>query len=221
MTYYDLTIDKYLQIKEVLTEHTGDDLEIQVALLSVLNECGEDELLDLPLSEYQKKVADLAFLSEPLDPKPQCPKNITIAGEEYEVVRDIKRFTAGEYIDYQSLVKSDDFYSVIPNVLACFFIPKGKNYGRDYDIMEVAEKIKNNVSIGLALDVCFFFQMQSIRSINSTLDSLALMTKMQIWKAKDKETKTKLKTALTKIVELRDSFNAGLGSTILMRSAKH
>lgn len=216
MTYYDLTIDKYLQIKEILTEHTGDDLEIQAAILAVLNECTEDELLDLPLSEYQKKAADLTFLSEPLEPKARCPKTITIAGEEYEVVRDVKRFTAGEYIDYQNLVKSDDFYSVIPNVLACFFIPKGKNYGRDYDILEVAEKIKNNVSIGLAMDVCFFFQMQSIRSINSTLDSLALMTKMQIWKTKDKETKKKLKTALTKIVELRDSFNAGLGSITQM-----
>ena len=158
MTYYDLTIDKYLQIKEILTEHTGDDLEIQAAILAVLNECTEDELLDLPLSDYQKKVADLTFLSEPLDPKPRCPKTITIAGVEYEVVRDVKRFTAGEYIDYQNLVKSDDFYSVIPNILACFFIPKGKNYGRDYDILEVAEKIKNNVSIGLAMDVCFFFQ---------------------------------------------------------------
>lgn len=220
MTYYDLTIAKYLEIKEVL-ENATDELSTQVALLAVLNECTEDDLLDMPLDEYKRKVVDLNFLSQPLEPKPNCPKTITIGKEVFESVRDIKQFTAGQYIDYQNLIKSEDFYSIIPNLLACFFIPKGKDYGKDYDIMEVAEKIKNNISIGFALDVCFFFQMQSIRSINSTLDYLALMTKMQIFKAKNKETKTKLKVALEKIQQLRDSFNAGLGSTTLTQWLKH
>ena len=219
MTYYDLTIDKYLQIKEAL-ENIEDELNAQVTLLSILNECTEDDLLDLPLTEYHKKVADLAFLSEPLNPKPNCPKTITIDEEVYEVVRDVKQFTAGQYIDYNTLIKSEDFYSVIPNILACFFIPKGKDYGKDYDIMEVAKKIRNNVSIGLAMDVCFFFQMRSIRSINRMLDSLVLMTKIQMRKA-NKETKPKMKIALEKIQQLRDSFNAGVGGTTWIRSLKH
>lgn len=219
MTYYDLTIDKYLQIKEAL-ENIEDELNAQVTLLSILNECTEDDLLDLPLAEYHKKVADLAFLSVPLNPKPNCPKTITIDDEVYEVVRDVKQFTAGQYIDYNTLIKSEDFYSIIPNILACFFIPKGKDYGKDYDIMEVAKKIRNNVSIGLAMDVCFFFQMRSIRSINRMLDSLVLMTKIQMRKA-NKETKPKMKIALEKIQLLRDSFNDGVGGTMWMRSLKH
>ena len=219
MTYYDLTIDKYLQIKEAL-ENIEDELNAQVTLLSILNECTADDLLDLPLAEYHKKVADLAFLSEPLKPKPNCPKTITIDEEVYEVVRDVKQFTAGQYIDYNTLIKSEDFYSVIPNILACFFIPKGKDYGKDYDIMEVAKKIRYNVSIGLAMDVCFFFQMRSIRSINRMLDSLVLMTKIQMRKA-NKETKPKMKIALEKIQQLRDSFNAGVGGTTWIRSLKH
>ena len=220
MTYYDLTIDKYLEIKEVL-ENATDDLSTQVALLAVLNECTEDDLLDMPLDEFKRKLADLNFLSQPLNPKPQCPKTITIGKEVFESVRDVKQFTAGQYIDYQNLIKSEDFYSIIPNLLACFFIPKGKDYGKDYDIMEVAEKIKKNISIGFALDVCFFFQLQSIRSINRTLDYLVLMTKMQIFKAKNKETKKKLKMALEKMQALRDSFNVGLGSTTLTQFLKH
>jgi hypothetical protein len=210
MTYYDLSIDKYLQIKEAL-ENAEDDLNTQVTLLSIINECTEDELLDLPLPEYHKKVADLAFLSSPLKPRPNCPKTITIDKEVYEAVRDVKKFTAGQYIDYNSLIKSDDFYQVLPNILACFFIPKGKDYGKDYDIMEVAKKIRYNVSIGLAMDVCFFFQKKSIHSINRMLDYLALTTKIQMRKS-DKETREKLKTALEKIQQLKDSFNAGAGS---------
>lgn len=219
MTYYDLTIDKYLQIKEVLSD-IEDELNTQVALLCVLNECSEDDILDLPINEYKKKVSELSFLSQPLVPTARCPKTITIEGQVYEAVRDVKKFTAGEYIDYQNLIKSEDFYSVIPNILACFFIPKGKDYGKDYDIMEVAEKIRHNVSIGLAMDVCFFFQMQSINSINRMLDYLVLTTKIQMRKA-SKETKPKMKKAVEKIQELRDSFNAGLGSTTLMRYLKH
>lgn len=218
MTYYDLTIDKYLQIKEAL-ENAEDDLNTQVTLLSIINECTEDELLDLPLGEYHKKVGDLAFLSESPQPRPNCPKTINIDGEVYETVRDVKKFTAGQYIDYVTLIKNEDFYATIPNILACFFIPKGKDYGKDYDIMEVAKKIRYNVSIGLAMDVCFFFQMKSIRSINSMLDYLVLSTKIKMRKA-DKETKEKLKIAVTKIQQLKDSFNAGLGSIPLMRSRK-
>ena len=210
MTYYDLSIDKYLQIKDAL-ENAEDDLNTQVTLLSIINECTEDELLDLPLPEYHKKVADLAFLSEPLKPRANCPKTITIDKEVYEAVRDVKKFTAGQYIDYNSLIKSDDFYQVLPNILACFFIPKGKDYGRDYDIMEVAKKIRYNVSIGLAMDVCFFFQMKSIHSINRMLDYLVLMTKIQMRKS-DKETREKLKTAVEKIQQLKASFNDGAGS---------
>lgn len=215
MTYYDLSIDKYLQIKEAL-ENAEDDLNTQVALLSIINECTEDELLDLPLDDYKKKVEDLDFLSTPIDPKPRCPKTITIDKEVYESVRDVKQFTAGQYIDYNSLIKNEDFYSVLPNILACFFIPKGKGYGKDYDIMEVAKKIRYNVSIGLAMDVCFFFQMKSIRSINNMLDSLVLTTKIQMRKA-SKETKPKMKIALEKIQQLRDSFNDGIGGTMWMR----
>lgn len=213
MTYYDLTIDKYIQIKDAL-ENVEDELNTQVTLLSIINECGEEELLDLPLNEYKRKVSELSFLSEPINPRPNCPKSITIDGEVYESVRDIKKLTAGQYIDYQSLLKSEDFYSIVPNILAVFFIPKGKDYGKDYDIMEVAKKIRYNVSIGLALDVCFFFQMKSIASIRRTLDSLVLMTKMKMFKMKDREMKKKMKVALTKLQELRDSLNAGVGFTM-------
>ena len=215
MTYYDLTIDKYLQIKEVLSD-IDDELNTQVALLCVLNECSEDEILDLPINEYKKKVSELSFLSHPLVPTARCPKTITIEGQVYEAVREVKKFTAGQYIDYQSLLKADDFYSVLPNVLACFFIPKGKDYGKDYDIMEVAEKIKYNVSIGLAMDVCFFFQMKSKRSINRMLDYLVLMTKIQMRKTDNREAKRKMKEVIAKMQELKDSFNAGLGGTTLI-----
>lgn len=210
MTYYDLTIDKYLQIKEVL-ENMEDELNAQVSLLAILNECTEDEILDLPIADYKREVNRLSFLSEPIHPNPNCPKTITIDGEVYEAVRDVKHFTAGQYIDYQSLIKADDFYSIIPNILACFFVPKGKDYGKEYDIMEVAEKIRYNCSIGLAMDVCFFFQQRSISSISRMLDSLVLMTKIQIFKEKDRETKRKLKEALMKLKELRDSFKSGVG----------
>lgn len=214
MTYYDITIAKYLEIKDVL-ENATDNISAQVALLSVLNECTEDELLDMPIAEYKRKVGELSFLSEPLTPNPNCPKSITIDKEVYESVRDIKKFTAGQYIDYETLISSDDFYSVLPNILACFFIPKGKDYGKDYDLMEVAEKIKNNVSIGFALDVCFFFRQQSIRSISNMLDYLVLTVKIQMFKS-GKETRKKLRTALEKIQQLRDSFRNGAGGTMWM-----
>lgn len=214
MTYYDLTIDKYLQIKEILEEGT-DDLNIQVQMIAVLDECDEDDVLDLPIDEYKEKVRMIDFLSSPVVPSPKCPKTITIAGQVYETVQDIKKFTAGQYIDYETLMKSEDFYAHIPNILACLFIPKGKDYGKDYDIMEVADKIRYNVSIGMAIDVCFFFMMKSRRLINRMLDCLVLETKIQMRKTRNREVKTKMKEALMKIQELQDSLENGTGFTAL------
>ena len=212
MTYYDLTIEKYQRMMEALKDN-GDDLATQATLLAILDDCSEDDILDLPLSAYKMKVAGLSFLGEPLNPKPVCPKTLAIGKEVFEAVRDVRKFTAGQYIDYNTLIKSEDFNQVIHNVLACFFVPKGKDYGKDYDIMEVAEKIRRNVSIGFAMDVCFFFQKRSIASINSMLDYLVLSTKIRMRKA-GRETRPKLKEAVEKMEALRDSFNAGTGSII-------
>ena len=209
MTYYDLTIEKYQRMMEALKDN-GDDLATQATLLAILDDCSEDDILDLPLSAYKMKAAGLSFLLEPLNPKPVCPKTLAIGKEVFEAVRDVRKFTAGQYIDYNTLIKSEDFNQVIHNVLACFFVPKGKDYGKDYDIMEVAEKIRRNVSIGFAMDVCFFFQKRSIASINSMLDYLVLSTKRKA----GRETRPKLKEAVEKMEALRDSFNAGTGSII-------
>ena len=164
MTYYDLTIEKYQRMMEAL-EETGDELAAQATLLAILDDCPVDDILDLPLSAYKAKAAGLSFLGEPLNPKPVCPKTLAIGKEVFEAVRDVRKFTAGQYIDYNTLIKSEDFNQVIHNVLACFFVPKGKDYGKDYDIMEVAEKIRRNVSIGFAMDVCFFFSKE-VNSFN-------------------------------------------------------
>lgn len=212
MTYYDLTIDKYLQLREVLSDAERDDLEIQAEMIAVMNECGVDDILDLPLDEYKKKVRDIDFLLEPPAPSPKCPKTITIDGEVFEATREVKKFTAGQYIDFQNLIQSEDIYTVLPNILACFFTPKGKAYGKDYDIMEVADKIRNNVSVGLAMDVSFFFLKQSRRLINRTLDSLVLMTKMEMRKTKNKEMKEKMKEAIVKLEEMKASLSGGIGS---------
>lgn len=210
MTYYDLTIDKYLQIKNILEDKYDEDLLQQCAMLAVINECTVEQMLNLPLSEYADKAKDLEFLTEKLEGKPNCPKYITIDKQRYNAVQDVRKFTAGQYIDYNSLLKNKDFYSVIPNLLATFFVPEGKNYGEGYDIMELAEKIKYNMSIGFAVDVCFFFRRQSLRLIISTLDSLVLTTKIKRMTIKDKEIKTKMTEVIAKLQELKDSLISGV-----------
>ena len=82
---------------------------------------------------------------------------------------------------------------------------------QEADYLGEYNPMEKNISIGFALDVCFFFQQQSLRSIKRTLDSLVLMTKIQMFKTKNKETKSKMKEALEKIQELRDSLSAGAG----------
>lgn len=214
MTYYDITIDKYLKIKDILQEHNNDYFEVQVQLISVLNDLTEDEVLDLPLDKYKAFVAELDVLTQNLTSTRRCPKSLTIAGKKYDVVRDVKYFTAGQYIDYQNLISNKDIYQVLANILAVFIIPEGKKYGQDYDIMEVVDVIKHNMTIGDAYDMAGFFLKKSERSILNTLNYLEAMTTLMQWRTKDKGTKEKLKEARKQLQEYRASFKNGLGYTM-------
>ena len=210
MTYKDITINKFNELKEIVNEG-GDDLVMQSRLIAAVNDMSEDEVLALPLAKYSELVKTIDFLKEQPDVKPHAPKNIVIKGKKYNVITDPRKLSAGQYIDFQNLIQMDDPDKYLPNLIACFVEPEGKNYG-EYDVMEVADIIGENMSIEEGLALTGFFLLLYHTSIRTTLHFLVRKIRKMERKEKDPEQKEKLRIAIQKIQEMEASLKGGLTS---------
>ena len=212
MTYKDINIKKYLELKKVLDD-TDDLLRVQSQLIAIVNDMTEEEVLNLPLSEYTKKVHTIDFLTEVPKISNRTPKKLNLNGRKYEVITDIRKLSAGQYIDFQTLMQSENVDDYLPNLLACFIMPENENYG-DYDVMVVADEISEYLDIESAFSLMRFFQSASSLLISNTLSYLVRRMKKLLRETKDAQTKEKIQEAITQMKELQGLFKNGIGSTI-------
>lgn len=149
--YKDLTIKKFVELRNIDTEGV-EEIDVQVQMLSILSDMDEDAILSLPLEEYKKMVRESAFLLKEPQTRGKCPKKVIINGKEYTVLDDVRKMTAGQYIDYQNYLGRGETDKNLPYLLSCFIIPKGEKYG-DSDVIEEMD----NLPIETALTIANFF----------------------------------------------------------------
>lgn len=207
--YKDLTIAKYQELYSVDWENM-EEIDRQVTIISILSDKTEDEVLALPLAEYSKMAAQTEFLAKEPNVKNRTPNKVKINGKEYEVLKDVKDMTAGQYIDYQQYLSLNDITKYLPYLLSCFIIPKGKKYG-EYNVDVVINDIRNNMSVEEALNIAGFFMKKFRTSIEGMLLYLGWKMKMTKRKAKDETVKNKLEIARKRLQSLYNSIRNGDG----------
>ena len=146
----------------------------------------EDDILNLPIDQFEKLSKDLEFLKQM--PSVDIRTEYEINGKRYNVFTNLKKMTAGQYIDFQTYQK--DYQKNMKYILSIFLIPQGKEYG-DYDIDEIAEEIYNNLSILHAHSITLFFSLQ-FRSLTKAIVIYLI-----------KQMKKQMKKAKTKIMKIR------------------
>ena len=207
ITSYDkLTIGKYTEIQEILRSEYEDFIEVQPKIVAVLNDSTEQEVLNLPLSKYTDMVRQSAFVLEPPKLKGRSVVDLNINGRAFTFVRNIQDITASQYIDYQTLVTNKDNWKLLPNILACFLIPKGGKYCEGYDIADVIVWLKEHMDVYTAMDTCFFFRKKSLKSIKRSLRYSAALMRVMKWRAKDEMTKKRLRKLRVELEEELDSL---------------
>ena len=207
-SYKDLTLDKYLALRNIDVEQ--EEIDIQSQMLAVLNDCTVDEILDLKLDEYHKLVGQMSFLLNEPNPIKKVPNEITINKNKYEVIKDARSMTAGQFIDYQNYIKDiNSTEKNLPLLMTCFLIPKGKKYG-DYDFVEVAKDM-GQLPIEMVLGLAGFFFRKSQKLISNTLTYLDWMVKRMRKREKNKEIVAKMEEATEKLHTLKNLVNGGDG----------
>lgn len=202
--YRKLPIGKYNEIVK-LCETEMDELDRKVKIVGILSGLTDDEVLALPLTDFTECCAKARFIDLPCPETliPSVSKSYPVGGFNLVPVTDMRKVTAAQYIDF--LTFSKDKEHNIVEMLSCFLVPKGMDYNVGYDILDVHNAIKEEMSVAEVLAVLAFFFGSWTKSLHSTLS----YSKRQARRLKDKG---KRETMMAMIRELQDSVTSGGGS---------
>lgn len=204
-SYEELSISKYRELIGI-EKVDGEDTEYGIQILSVLSDMEPDELLEMPLEDFSKLMANTKFLYKEIERKgyKELKNKIEIGGETYQVVKNARDLCAGQYIDYKAYVSRENFLEMLPYILTVFLIPEGQKYNNGYDIVELANKFDKEVDILTALSISDFFLHQSKMSMMSSITYL----KWKMKKMMKKEQKTEIKEQIAACLEQLESLRS-------------
>lgn len=149
MKWNDVQLYQFNKIQEALKIENDEEKIIQIAEILL----GED-VTNLPISEFTKKVQELDFLKEPI-PSNVPPKKITVNGRKYYLDCLLGNVSTAQYIDFINHSKTND----VAKMLSVFVIPENHKYNDGYDMLEVINDIYN-LPITVVNDTAFFFGRQ-------------------------------------------------------------
>lgn len=161
--YRNLPIGKYLEILSLSQDESVDALEQQVKTISILTGLTDDDVLALPITKYKELAGKTKFLENGYDGKLQVAKSYGLGGMELIPVKDFAKITTAQYVDFQNLSKEGDQYLV--ETLSTLLIPKGKKYMDGYEIEDVRQAIRENLSVADVLSLSAFFLTKFVKSI--------------------------------------------------------
>lgn len=178
-SWNEMNLAHYRALLDVIKKDWDNDLDLNLSIISVLS---DEDTLNMEIDKLQEYIKDIKFIESPY--KAKTPKDsYIIGGKEYKVFFNVNKMTTSQYIDFQTFYKQYDLY--MPNLAACFLLPKGKKYGEDYDPLEEAQFLDENLTIDIFSDIMFFFAKLLRTSTMSTLLSSEKTMKKQLRKTKD------------------------------------
>ena len=205
--YSNLPIGKYYEILDICNSDLSN-IEKDLAVIAVLLDVTEDEVYKLKPEEVYELQQQLKFLSKPAKDAKKKFKKLKIADKTYKIVSKLDELNIGQYVDFQ-FNWNKDYLTKLPQILSIFLIPEGCKYNEGYDIVEVQQAIKDNLSIEAALNIAFFLRRKSVDLIKSRLLYCRLMLMMTKWRMKDKKLKAQMKELIQKYKTLEKLLTDG------------
>lgn len=149
MTWKDITLKQFYQIREILS------VEDEWTALNLIDCIYNIDSQSLAINELKKY--DISFLNQPI-PEAKLQKYYIINGTKYNSNFDLTKVTVAQFIDYQNYLKEDEVK--LERLLSVFFMPDGyKDYNSGYDIIKVQEDLLE-LPIAVAQSIGFFFARQ-------------------------------------------------------------
>lgn len=184
-SWKNIPVGIFKKLLAIGSDSSLDEVDSEIRILSILCDCDEEDILNLTITDYQKIRRESQWIAYKPKSKAYCPKSVKL-DNQYDIVYDISKLTAAQYIDFQSYIKLNDSNKYLSNILAIFFIPKGKKYG-EVDAEEIIKDIDNNLNMEMAESMCFFFTTQFLTLTKHFLLYLESELNKKLKKSKGKD----------------------------------
>lgn len=205
-SYSNLPMGKYQRVIEALKQNE-DAIYAHVEMLSILYDLTPEEVMNMPLEQYQELSFNCSFLMQPLPPvKGRICKEYKFGDMVLVPTTDIKKFSAAQYIDYQQMIQED---GKLIELMSCLLVPKGCKYAQGYDIADVHKVIAEYMCVSDVMEMSAFFLRKLKNSISNTLSCLEL--DMTLSRDKDKRRMINLSRII------RHSLKNGVGLTMSVK----
>lgn len=205
-SYSNLPMGKYQRVIEALKQNE-DAIDAHVEMLSILYDMTPEDVMNMPLEQYQELSFNCSFLMQPLPPiKGRICKEYKFGDMVLVPTTDIKKFSAAQYIDYQQMIQED---GKLIELMSCLLVPKGCKYAQGYDIADVHKVIAEYMCVSDVMEMSAFFLRKLKNSISNTLSCLEL--DMTLSRDKDKRRMINLSRII------RHSLKNGVGLTMSVK----
>lgn len=210
-TWNDVSIKAYYMLKRLSDSEPEEMRKRDIALLAFLCDVDEDEIGDLPMTEFKSLQNRCKWVNEFKFDTEHCPKKITLGNKTLTVCLDLSKFTVSQYLDFQTFYGKGDLEKYYGNILATFLVPEKKKYGEDYDPVELANEIMDLLPITVANQLQFFFLVRLQNYIRVTRVFLEFRMKRE----KNEKVKEALKMMTTELEKLDKLLLLGSHLSIL------
>lgn len=190
----DITVGDYMSIVSILKNDNLEEYEKEIELVSLVS---EKDCWQMDIDSFQKTKTEALTVIEEMQKYSTTDtytivKEIDVNGRIFTLTQNLNDMNVKQYYEYQDFTsKNNETDDMLPYVLATLLIPKGQTYG-EYDVKEVADYLKNNLSFIVARQYCFFFLLTSRRLYDFSLDCSLMWLKLMKKLALTKQKKTKL-----------------------------
>ena len=167
-TYNKLSLRKYGEIQAITKNESLEEVDRVVAILSVLTDMSEEDILHLPLGEFSELSSKISFLSAEGFVAKRIAKKYTLGKWELIPVSDYRKLETCQYIDFKTY--ASDYESHFAELLSVILVPKGHRYNEGYDILELQEALRDGMNVADGVTIVAFFLTLFKGLIEDSLD---------------------------------------------------
>ena len=99
INWENLSIGKYLEIKDITNLQTIDEDEKNLRIAAALNNISYDDIINMRLDEAGKLLLGIDFINHPI-PKIRSKRKYVINGNVYELFREVDEMSVAQFINF-------------------------------------------------------------------------------------------------------------------------
>ena len=186
-SWSEVTIEQFQAIDRLEIEA---EVEKSVAFISILTGIALDDLLDLPITEFNKIESHISFVN--VDKKEKIKLTFEIEGVKYGYRKSLEDMKTSEYIDFDTIITSDTVIDNIHVLMAILYRPIITSNGSNYSIEQYSSETLNNratlfkkhLTVDIMLSAMLFLQAHVKISSEHILDYLKKSKKQKMTMSK-------------------------------------